>query len=91
MPDYSYQNKTYKVDLDVLDFESIFRTKQADFQKEDVCINCSDFGVEGIPCIKAEIETDQYESYLAIVPGSFLADIYKNMIQLCSNQMLGRF
>lgn len=77
LPDYSYQNKTYKVDLDVLDFESIFRTKQADFQKEDVCINCSDFGVEGIPCIKAEIETDQYESYLAIVPGSFLADIYK--------------
>ena len=30
-----------------------------------------------IPCIKAEIETDQYESYLAIVPGQFLADIYK--------------
>ena len=77
LPDYVYQNKSYKVDLDVLDFENIYRTKQADFQKEEIRINCSDFGIEGIPCIKADIETDQYESYLAIVPGAFLADIYK--------------
>ena len=40
-------------------------------------IACSDYGISGIPCIKADIETDQYDSYLAIVPGPFLAEIYK--------------
>ncbi len=77
LDDYVYNGHKYKVDLDVLDIEAIYRSKLADFKKEDVVINCSDFGCEGIPCIKAEIETDQYESYLAIVPGSFLANIYK--------------
>ena len=77
LEDYIYQNRTYKVDLDVLDIEAIYRSKLAGFQKEDIVINCNDFGIEGIPCIKADIETDQYESYLAIVPGQFLAEIYK--------------
>ena len=77
LPDYTFGLQTFKVALDVLDIEGIYRSKLAGFTKEDVIIKCSDFGIEGIPCIKAEIETDQYESYLAIVPGQFLADIYK--------------
>lgn len=77
LPDFVYNNKAFKVDLDVLDIEKIYNSKSADFQKDDIIIKCQDFGIEGIPCIKADIETDQYESYLAIVPGSFLADIYK--------------
>ena len=63
--------------LDILDIEGIFRSKQAGFEKEQITIRCADFGIKGIPCIKANIETDQYESYLAIVPGAFLAEIYK--------------
>lgn len=77
LEDYTFNGKAYKVDLSVLDIEGIYKSKLIGFQKEDVVINCSDFGIQGIPCIKANIETDQYESYLAIVPGSFLADIYK--------------
>lgn len=77
LPDYSFQNHTYKVILDVLDIEGIYHSKLAGFEKEKITIRCSDFGVKGIPCIKAEIDTDQYESYLAIVPGEFLADVYK--------------
>ena len=77
LDDFVFSGRTYKVDLDVLDIEAIYRSKLAGFQKEDLFIKCSDFGVDGIPCIKADIETDQYESYLAIVPGAFLADIYK--------------
>lgn len=77
IPDYTYGGHTFKVDLDVLDIEKIYRSRMAGFEKEDIIINCSDFGVSGIPCIKAEIETEQYDSYLAIVPGQFLSDIYK--------------
>lgn len=77
LSDFIYGGQTFKVDLDVLDIEGIYRSKLAGFTKEDVVIDCKDFGVEGIPCIKADIETEQYESYLAIVPGTFLAEIYK--------------
>lgn len=77
LSDYSYQGHTFKVTLDVLDIEGIYRSKLAGFEKEKITIRCSDFGITGVPCIKANIETDQYESYLAIVPGTFLADIYK--------------
>ena len=76
-PDYTYQGHIFKVTVDILDIESIFRSKLAGFEKERITIRCADFGIHGIPCIKAEIETDQYESYLAIVPGTFLAEIYK--------------
>ncbi len=75
--DYTFGGQTFKIDLDVLDIEGIYRSKLAGFTKEDVIIDCKDFGVEGIPCIKADIETEQYESYLAIVPGAFLAEVYK--------------
>ncbi len=77
LDDFSYGSFTFKVVRDVLDIEKIFRSKMAGFEKEDLVINCSDFGIDGIPCIKADIETDQYDSYLAIVPGPFLAEIYK--------------
>ena len=77
LDDYTFNGRTYKVVLDVLDIEGIYRSKLAGFEKEELVINCADFGFDGIPCIKADIETDQYESYLAIVPGAFLAEIYK--------------
>lgn len=75
--DFSFNNSSFKVVLDVLDIEKIYRSKMVGFVKEDLIINCEDYGLKGIPCIKAETETDQYDSYLAIVPGAFLSDIYK--------------
>lgn len=77
LKDFSYGGRTIPVVLDVLDIEKIYLSRLAGFEKEELQINCCDFGIEGIPCIKANIETDQYDSYLAIVPGKFLADIYK--------------
>ena len=77
LEDFVFDNKAFKVELDVLDIEAIYRSRLAGFQKEELTISCADFGVEGIPCIKADLSTDLYESYLAIVPGTFLSDIYK--------------
>ena len=73
----TYSGREIPVDLDVLDIEKIYRSRMAGFEREDLVIDCKDYGISGIPCIKADIETEQYESYLAIVPGAFLADIYK--------------
>lgn len=76
LDNFKYGNFEYRVILDVLDIEKIFRSRMPSFKKEPLVINCNDFGIEGIPCIKADIQTDQYKSYLAIVPGQFLAEIY---------------
>lgn len=44
---------------------------------ESIVINVQDFGFKGIQCIKANMtDCDEYDAYLAIVPGKFLADIY---------------
>ena len=77
LDDITYNQRTFKITRDVLDIEKIYRSRMAGFEKEELIINCSDYGFDGIPCIKADIETDQYDSYLAIVPGAFLSEIYK--------------
>lgn len=44
---------------------------------ESIEINVPDFGINGIQCLKANMtDCDEYDAYLAIVPGKFLADIY---------------
>ena len=73
---FIYQGRVFKVKLDVIDFDRIFKTRAESFEKEDIIINTLDYGVEGIPCIKAKLGTDMYDSYLAVIPGEFLADIY---------------
>lgn len=70
-------DKKIQVIVDALDIEKIYKSRMAGFEKEDLVISCEEYNIEGIPCIKADIETEQYESYLAIVPGEFLAQIYK--------------
>lgn len=73
---YSFQGKTYNVKLDIFDFNAIYQAKASNFVKEDLIIDVQNYGIDGIPCIRANIQTDNYDSYLAIVPGEFLADIY---------------
>ena len=68
--------KSFDVDLTLLDIEGIFQTKLAGFKKDDIFISTSDYGLKGIPCIKADIDSPDYDSYLAVVPGKFLSDIY---------------
>jgi hypothetical protein len=44
---------------------------------EAIEINVKEFGIEGIQCLQANMtDCDEYDAYLAIVPGKFLADIY---------------
>lgn len=44
---------------------------------EPLNITIANYGVPGIPCIKADLgNVTSYEAYLAIIPGKLLADIY---------------
>lgn len=91
------------VELNVWDVTRIFDVVNSKTQKESIEIMLSDFGTDGIPCVKAvdcvdviadiefspkydeidEEETDSkpenlitYTSYLAVVPGQILNDLY---------------
>lgn len=64
------------VDLDVWTIERIFQSYISN-SSEVIEIETSDFDCDGIPCLKADLgEQRNYDAYLGIVPGKFLADIY---------------
>ena len=73
---FIFQGKVVKVKLDVIDFDRIYKKRAESFEKEDIVIETAKYNVQGIPCIKAQLGTNTYDSYLAVVPGEFLADIY---------------
>lgn len=77
LADVNIQGRTYKVELDVIDIEKIYNAQLATSEKEDTVIDVVDYGIRGIPCIRADIGAGKYEAYLAVVPGEFLSNIYK--------------
>ena len=94
-----------KAELNVWDINRLFDLVNSKTQKESVEIYLSDYGIEGIPCVKAveyhdviadielpvkyDVKDDllspdsdvpenviTYSSYMAVVPGSILNDLY---------------
>lgn len=55
-------------------FYNNFRSSQS----ERIQINCREWGIEGIQCLKANIsQSNSFESYMGIVPGLLLAKLFK--------------
>ena len=66
-----------KVELNVWSIKRFFDLYQSGRDREPIVIDTEKYGVEGIPCIKAEMSGSLvYDAYLAIVPGQFLHNIY---------------
>lgn len=66
------------VDLNVWTIERIFE-REVSNSSEIIEINTEDFECDGIPCLKADLGFDnEYDAYLGIVPGKFLARIYRS-------------
>lgn len=64
------------VEINLWTVERIFNTF-ATSGSEIIKFKTSDFNCDGIPCLKAELgSAAEYDAYMGIVPGSFLADIY---------------
>lgn len=66
------------VECQIWDIDRIFRVCFSDLGRQDIEIDFKAYtGGKGIPCIEASsANTDDYKSYLCIIPGSTLADIY---------------
>jgi len=64
------------VELNVWTLERFYQTFASN-SSEIIDIDTADFGCRGIQCLKADLgEDSNYDAYLGIVPGKFLADIY---------------
>ena len=64
------------VELNVWTLERFFQTFVSN-SSEILEIEAKDYNCEGIPCLKADLgNLSNYDAYLGIVPGEFLAKIY---------------
>ncbi len=65
------------VECQIWDVDRIFRVCFSEMGRQNIEINFKAYSPNGIPCIEASsANTDDYKSYLCIIPGSTLADVY---------------
>lgn len=75
LPISSFLDK--RVEVNIWNIDRLFELYESGRDREPVLIETKKYGLDGIPCIKADmIDNLDYDAYLAIVPGSFLNDIY---------------
>lgn len=61
----------------IWNIERVFRVCCSDLGRQNIEINFCEYIPEGIPCLEASsASTTEYNSYLCIIPGKVLADIY---------------
>ena len=66
-----------KISYEVWHIKRFFDVYTSRKEKETIYISTKNFGVSGIPCIKADMKNNtDYDAYLAIIPGELLQDIY---------------
>lgn len=65
------------VEGQIWDIDRLFRVCCSEQGRQIIEINFKEYCNEGIPCLEANAAaTDQYNSYLGVIPGAVLADIY---------------
>lgn len=66
-----------QAECQIWDIERLFRVCSSDTGRETIEINFKDYTSDGIPCLEASYtESSEYKSYLCIIPGQLLANIY---------------
>lgn len=66
------------VSFKIWDIERLHRLSQSTGNREPIEIDFEELMGERIPCLEMPSHNDLYECYLAIVPGSILANLYRN-------------
>lgn len=73
------------LDYRVIDIDYIHRIYLAEYTDQN-------FEVEvNLPCLKVSTDSDDYQSYLSVVPGNLLADVYENYGQKLFEQNVRTF
>lgn len=65
------------IDCQIWDLERVFRVCCSEQGRQVIEINFKEYCNRGLPCLEASTtSTNKYKSYLAVIPGTALADIY---------------
>ncbi len=66
-----------KVEYKIWNIERFYELYASGKEREPIVIDTKKYGVSGIPCLKAEMHGNlDYDAYMAIIPGTFLNNIY---------------
>lgn len=68
----------HKTSYELWDFERIFRSETSGRAREDIEIDLTEIKKEGIPCLPAYTGQDSLKSYLLVMPGQTMADLYRD-------------
>jgi hypothetical protein len=63
---------------EVWDFERIFRVETSGRTREDIEIDFTTFERDGIPCLPAHQGSNSMRSYLLVLPGNVVAQLYED-------------
>jgi hypothetical protein len=66
-----------RVIVDLFGIERLHRILGEGLTRDDIAIDVEDEYGADLPCLKASTEGADYDAYLAVLPGEFLADIYE--------------
>lgn len=62
---------------EIWDFERIYRVETSGKAREDIEIDFTAFEKQGIPCLPAYLGDDSMKSYLMVMPGHIVAELYE--------------
>lgn len=63
-------------DFHIWDMNRFHRAFESRTGKDELEVDLAELVPEGIPCLPASVESGEYRSYLCVIPGTALADIY---------------
>lgn len=87
----SIEVQGFPVNFDVWDIERLYRIGSSKTGKEAIEIDFKDEFGEYLPCLKAFSETDEYQSYLLVLPGSLLSKLYDKYTERLLEQNVRTF
>jgi hypothetical protein len=80
----------FEFTYDIWDISRIFRIESSGKSREDVIIDLRDYSTDGIRCLKAN-GTTGCESYLLVLPGKVIADLYEKYSERLLEQNVRTF
>lgn len=71
------QIEAVTIEYHVWDMSRFYRVLESENGRDEIYIELNDYIEGGIPCLEASsAHTDEYRSFLCVIPGEVLADIY---------------
>lgn len=80
-----------KINFDIWDIERIYRIDSSKTGKESIEIDFKEEFGNYLPCLKAFSQTDEYQSYLLVLPGSLLSKLYDKYTERLLEQNVRTF